>query len=101
MGGRHHRVAEQFDPLRLVDGIQIAIDDQGDGGGHASDGIGVIGGEFIMSGSGLGYAIGYAYNNFDSETMYATMLFVLLVAIGMNSGLGAWERRIRRRRGLA
>jgi len=63
--------------------------------------IGIIAGEFILSGGGLGYAIGYAYNNFDNETMYATMLFVLLVAIGMNSGLGAWERRIRRRRGLA
>ena len=33
--------------------------------------IGIIAGEFILSGGGLGYAIGYAYNNFDSQTMYS------------------------------
>jgi NitT/TauT family transport system permease protein len=63
--------------------------------------IGVIAGEFILSGGGLGYAIAYAYNNFDNDTMYATMLFVLAVAATMNGVLHAWERRLLRRRGLS
>ena len=41
--------------------------------------IGVIAGEFILSGAGLGYAIAYAYNDFDNQTMYALMLLVLVV----------------------
>jgi NitT/TauT family transport system permease protein len=61
--------------------------------------IGVIGGEFILSGGGLGYSIAYAYNNFDNDTMYATMLFVLIVAAAMNGILHAWERRLLERRG--
>ena len=32
--------------------------------------IGVIGSEFIMARSGMGYEIGYAYTNFDNATMY-------------------------------
>jgi NitT/TauT family transport system permease protein len=61
--------------------------------------IGVIAGEFILSGGGLGYSIAYAYNNFDNDTMYATMLFVLIVATVMNGLLHAWEQRLLRRRG--
>jgi NitT/TauT family transport system permease protein len=61
--------------------------------------IGVIAGEFILSGSGLGYSIAYAYNNFDNGTMYATMLFVLIVAALLNGVLHAWEQRLLRRRG--
>jgi NitT/TauT family transport system permease protein len=61
--------------------------------------IGVIAGEFILSGGGLGYSIAYAYNNFDNDTMYATMLFVLIVAAAMNGVLHAWERRLLERRG--
>jgi NitT/TauT family transport system permease protein len=63
--------------------------------------IGVIAGEFILSGGGLGYSIAYAYNNFDNDTMYATMLFVLIVATIMNGILHTWEQRLLRRRGLA
>ncbi|HZV20430.1 MAG TPA: ABC transporter permease subunit [Hyphomicrobiales bacterium] len=62
--------------------------------------IGVIAGEFILSGAGLGYAIAYAYNNFDNRTMYATMLFVLIVAAALNGLLQGWEHRILKRRGL-
>jgi NitT/TauT family transport system permease protein len=61
--------------------------------------IGVIAGEFILSGGGLGYSIAYAYNNFDNDTMYATMLFVLIIAATMNGVLHAWERRLLQRRG--
>ncbi len=60
--------------------------------------IGVIAGEFILSGSGLGYAISFAYQSFDSRAMYGAMLFVLLVAVGANGVLYAWETRLARRR---
>ena len=60
--------------------------------------IGVIAGEFILSGSGLGYAISYAYQAFDTRTMYGLMLFVLLVAIVANAVLYAWEGRLAHRR---
>ncbi len=59
--------------------------------------IGVIAGEFILSGSGLGYAISFAYQSFDSRTMYGLMLFVLLVAVTANGLLYAWEGRLARR----
>jgi NitT/TauT family transport system permease protein len=60
--------------------------------------IGVIACEFIMAASGLGYAIAYAYNNFDNRTMYALMLFVLSLVTAINMALYVWERRIMRRR---
>jgi NitT/TauT family transport system permease protein len=61
--------------------------------------IGVIASEFIMATSGLGYAIAYAYNNFDNRTMYALMLFVLALVSAVNMALYVWERRMARRRG--
>ena len=60
--------------------------------------IGVIAGEFILSGSGLGYAISFAYQSFDNRAMYGLMLFVLLVAVGANAVLYVWEGRLARRR---
>jgi len=60
--------------------------------------IGVIAGEFILSGGGLGYGIAYAYDSFENRKMYALMLLVLLVAIGVNGALHVWEARIARRR---
>src|SRR3546814_9942046 len=35
--------------------------------------IAVIGGEFLLSGTGFGYQIAFAYNNFDNQTMYGLM----------------------------
>jgi NitT/TauT family transport system permease protein len=61
--------------------------------------IGVIAGEFILSASGLGYAISFAYQSFDNRTMYGLMLFVLLVAVTANGILYVWEGRLARRRG--
>jgi len=63
--------------------------------------IGVIAGEFILSGSGLGHAIAYAYDSFDNETMYALMLFVVVLAIALNAALHVCEQRLlqKRRRG--
>jgi NitT/TauT family transport system permease protein len=63
--------------------------------------IGVIAGEFILSGGGLGFSIAYAYNNFDNQTMYALMMFVLVVVTIINGVLHVWEQRILRRRARA
>ena len=60
--------------------------------------IGVIAGEFILSGTGLGYAISFAYQSFDNRAMYGLMLFVLLVAVIANGILYVWEGRLARRR---
>ena len=60
--------------------------------------IGVIAGEFILSGTGLGYAISFAYQSFDNRAMYGVMLFVLLVAVTANGILYVWEGRLQRRR---
>ena len=60
--------------------------------------IGVIAGEFILSGNGLGFAISFAYQSFDNPAMYGLMLFVLLVAVTANGALFVWEARLARRR---
>src|SRR5579863_6977839 len=60
--------------------------------------IGVIAGEFILSGSGLGHAIADAYDSFDNATMYALMLFVVTLAIALNAALHVWEQRVIARR---
>jgi NitT/TauT family transport system permease protein len=60
--------------------------------------IGVIAGEFLLSGTGLGYAISFAYQSFDNRAMYGLMLFVLLIAIIANGLLYSWEGRLARRR---
>lgn len=63
---------------------------------------GVIGSEFIMSVSGLGFMISDAYNIFDNSILYPLVLLVLVVAICVNLTFYAWERRLvdRRRREL-
>lgn len=60
--------------------------------------IGVIAGEFILSGGGLGFSIAYAYQNFDNATMYALMLFVLASVAIINAVLHVWEQRLLKRR---
>jgi NitT/TauT family transport system permease protein len=60
--------------------------------------IGVIGAEFIMSRTGVGYEIRYAFDNFDNATMYPLILLVLLVAVAVNLGLDRWERGLMARR---
>ena len=54
--------------------------------------IGVIGSEFIMARSGMGYEIGYAYTNFDNATMYPLILLILLLSIVVNGLLSRWEK---------
>jgi NitT/TauT family transport system permease protein len=60
--------------------------------------IGVIASEFILSGTGIGYAIAYAYNNFENQDMYALMLFVLLLVTLINMVLNSIDRRFQARR---
>ena len=59
--------------------------------------IGVIASEFILSGAGLGYAIAYAYNNFNNRTMYGLMLLIVLVVAVVNGVLDALDRRLQAR----
>ena len=61
--------------------------------------IGVIGSEFIMARSGMGYEISYAYTNFDNATMYPLILLILLLSIAANSLLSRWEKILLARRG--
>lgn len=59
--------------------------------------IGVIASEFILSGAGIGYAIAYAYNNFNNQQMYALMLLIVVVVTAVNAGLDAIDRRLKAR----
>lgn len=74
----------------LFTGVKLAV---------AYSFIGVIGAEFIMSQSGLGYEIRFAYDNLDNAVMYPLILLVLVVAVAVNGALDAWDRRLRARRG--
>lgn len=78
--------------LHLFAGARLAV---------AYSFIGVIASEFILSASGLGYAIAYAYNNFNNQKMYALMLFIILLVTVINMSFYAWEQRLARRRGRA
>jgi NitT/TauT family transport system permease protein len=60
--------------------------------------IGVIASEFIMSGSGLGHEIAFAYNNFDNRTMYGLMLLVIVLVTAANMALHVYEQRQLRKR---
>ncbi len=59
--------------------------------------VGVLGAEFILSGSGVGYQIAFAFNGFDNERMYALILLVTIVVGTVNTVLLGWERRLQRR----
>jgi ABC-type nitrate/sulfonate/bicarbonate transport system permease component len=62
--------------------------------------IAVVAGEFVLSGSGFGYQIAFAYNAFDNPTMYGLMLLMLVFVATLNGLLRTAEthlyRRIRR-----
>ncbi|MGH7714868.1 MAG: ABC transporter permease, partial [Vulcanimicrobiaceae bacterium] len=60
--------------------------------------IGVIAAEFILATAGVGYRIAFAYNNFESKIMFATILLVLIVSIACNQLLISIERRLARYR---
>lgn len=47
--------------------------------------IGAIAMEFVLADGGLGFAVRYHYNNFDTPEMYAYVLLNLGIAVGVNS----------------
>jgi NitT/TauT family transport system permease protein len=61
--------------------------------------LGTIASEFILSASGLGYQIGYAYHNFDNRTLYGVITIILALSVALNLFLLYWERAILSRRG--
>jgi NitT/TauT family transport system permease protein len=61
--------------------------------------IGVIGAEFIMSRTGLGYEINFAFNNFDNSIMYPLILLVMIISTTLNMTFHHWEKRLQARRG--
>lgn len=73
---------------RLFTGIKLAF---------AYAFIGVIASEFILSAQGIGYAIAYAYNNFDNRNMYGLMLLVILLATSANTALDTIDRHMQSR----
>jgi len=74
----------------LLTGVKLAV---------AYAFIGVIGAEFIMSNTGIGYEISYAYNDFDNATMYPLIVLILVISIVVNATLARWEAALMRRRG--
>jgi NitT/TauT family transport system permease protein len=84
------RVTLPYAAPHLFTGVKLAV---------AYSFIGVIGAEFIMSQSGLGYEIRYAYENLDNSVMYPLILLILAVAVAVNTTLDAWDRALRARRG--
>jgi NitT/TauT family transport system permease protein len=73
----------------LLTGVKLAV---------AYAFIGVIGAEFIMSRTGLGYEISFAYNNFDNKTMYPLILLILIISVTVNAMLSRWEKVLMLRR---
>lgn len=58
--------------------------------------IGVIATEFILSSRGIGYTISFAYNNFDLNNMYASVLLVIIFAAVVIAILQHFESRLQR-----
>lgn len=61
--------------------------------------IGVIAGEFVQAGAGMGHAIAFAYNSFDNGTMYGLMILLFGIVGTINMTLWSFERRLYARRG--
>ena len=59
--------------------------------------IGVIAGEFILATAGIGRRIAFSYNNFENQTMYGMLLFILTLVVIVNSLLQGAERRMHQR----
>lgn len=74
----------------LFTGIKLAI---------AYAFIGVIASEFILASEGIGYRIAFAFNNFDNRTMYALMLFIIVLVTAVNAGFHVFEQRLQQRLG--
>jgi NitT/TauT family transport system permease protein len=49
----------------------------------------------------VGKRIAFAYNDFDTRTMYALMLLIICAVMVLNGFLHRWEQRLHRRWGRA
>jgi NitT/TauT family transport system permease protein len=74
----------------LVTGVKLAV---------AYSVIGIVAGEFILSTAGIGKRVAFAYDNFDSKTMYGMLLLLLIGVMIVNGALSMWENRLHRRFG--
>lgn len=59
--------------------------------------IGVISTEFILSASGIGHQISFAYDNYDNRAMYGLIVLLLIIATLLNSTLRYYSQRMLRR----
>lgn len=59
--------------------------------------IGVISTEFILSASGIGHQISFAYDNYDNRAMYGLVALLLIVATALNSTLRYYSQRMLQR----
>jgi NitT/TauT family transport system permease protein len=59
--------------------------------------IGVISTEFILSASGIGHQISFAYDNYDNRTMYGLVVLLLIIATLLNAILRYYSQRMLRR----
>jgi NitT/TauT family transport system permease protein len=56
--------------------------------------IGVVAGEFVQAGAGIGFQIAFAYQSFDTDTMYGLMLILLVFVVVINAVLWSIERKL-------
>jgi NitT/TauT family transport system permease protein len=59
--------------------------------------IGVISTEFILSASGIGHQISFAYDNYDNRAMYGLVVLLLIIATALNSTLRYYSQRMLQR----
>ena len=59
--------------------------------------IGVISTEFILSASGIGHQISFAYDNYDNRAMYGLVVLLLVIATLLNSTLRYYSQRMLQR----
>lgn len=60
---------------------------------------GVLGSEFILATSGLGYQISFAYNNFEDKRMYALLLFLIVTVSVLTIMLYQIQKSVEHRSG--
>lgn len=61
--------------------------------------IGVISTEFILSATGIGHQISFAYDNYDNRTMYGIIVLLLAIATLLNAALRRYSERMLQRWG--
>ena len=58
--------------------------------------VGVIASEFILSPGGLGYLVGFHYNNFNTLDLYATLVIIIAIATVFTGAFRKLENKARR-----